>query len=67
MDISLDEQRLLADFRRLDPAGRQELLEMAAARARALHATAEPVSSGQCRVANADPRPETAGEPVSTE
>ena len=70
MDLTLDEQKLLADFRRLTPVGRKELLEYALFLARkAATTTAEPDSPAtQCRLEPAhDARPESAKEPIFTE
>ena len=70
MNLSLDEQKLLADFRRLSPVGKQELLEFAVflthknvAASAALDTTVT-----QCRLEPAhEARPESAKEPIFTE
>ena len=70
MDLTLDEQKLLADFRRLTPVGKKELLEYAVFLARkAGTAAAEPdAASNQCRLEPShDARPESAKEPIFTE
>jgi len=70
MDLTLDEQKLLADFRRLTPAGKDELLEHAVLLGRRGERTsAEPVPvSNQCRLEpSREVRPEAAKEPIFTE
>jgi len=70
MDLTLDEQKLLADFRRLTPVGKHELREYAVSLARkAGAATADhDTTANQCRLEPAhDSRPESAKEPIFTE
>ena len=70
MNLTLDEQKLLADFRRLTPLGRKELLEYAVFLARkAATSSAEPdTTATQCRLEPAhDARPESVKEPIFTE
>ena len=70
MDLKLDEQRLVADFRRLDGAGRQELLDYATFLVKkhsAARAEEEPPAAGQCRIERREERPETEPEPIVTE
>ena len=70
MDLTLDEQKLLADFRRLTPAGKQELLEHAVLLGRkGDRMSAEPVpASNQCRLEpSREARPESVKEPIFTE
>ena len=69
MDLTLDEQKLLADFRRLTPVGKKELLEYAVFLARKAGTAAEPdAASNQCRLEPShDARPESAKEPIFTE
>lgn len=71
MDLKLDEQQLLADFRRLDPAGQKELLDYAAFLAKKSRSSrsGEPAAAeNQCRLADQpEERPEAAKEPIFTE
>lgn len=70
MDLSLDEQRLIAEFRKLTPAGRDELLAFAASLVRRSGSTAttETEAPGnQCRVKSRDPHPEAEKTPFFTE
>lgn len=70
MDLSIDEQCLIAEFRKLPPSGREELLAYAATLARR-NGAADPHETGpasdQCRVKVAEPRPETEKGPIFTE
>jgi hypothetical protein len=71
MEAKLDEQLLVADFRRLDPAGKKELLDYAAfllkkSRSSASEDTASPAN--QCRLSEqTEERPEAVKEPIFTE
>ena len=70
MDLTLDEQKLLADFRRLTPVGKKELLEYALFMARkvATASVESDTTANQCRLEPAhDARPESAKEPIFTE
>ncbi len=70
MDLKLDEQQLVADFRRLDPVGRKELLKYAVCLVRKQQtASEEPASVGnQCSLEpRQEERPEAAKEPIFTE
>ena len=70
MDLTLDEQKLLADFRRLSPVGKQEMLEYALFLTRKNVAASAQLetSSTQCLLEPAhDLRPESAKEPIFTE
>ena len=70
MDLTLDEQKLLADFRRLSPVGKQELLEYAVflSRKNAAASAAPDTTVTQCRLEPAhEARPESAKEPIFTE
>ncbi len=70
MDLKLDEQLLLADFRRLDPTGKKELMEYAACLAKKCRAAnpEEPATENQCPLAEQpEERPEAAEEPIFTE
>ncbi len=71
MDLKLDEQLLVADFRRLDPEGKKELLDYAAflLKKKRMGTAAEPAKAeNQCGLdARAEERPEAVKEPVFTE
>ena len=70
MDLKLDEQLLVADFRRLDPAGKRELLDYAAflvKKERTEGAGAAAQAEGQCGLDGREERPEAAKEPIFTE
>jgi len=71
MDLKLDEQLLIADFRRLDPGGRKELLDYAAflVKKNRTAFSEEPAKPGnQCRLEDQpEERPEAAKEPIFTE
>ena len=69
MDLKLDEQRLITDFRRLSPAGKDELQEFVGSllnKQRDLQEQ-ETAPSGQCKLDKAEARPEAVKEPVFTE
>lgn len=70
MELSLDEQRLIAEFRRLNKEGQQELLDFASL----LQKGKGKVSPGDdsparnsCAIDRKENRPETAKEPIFTE
>ena len=71
MDLTLDEQKLLADFHRLSPEGKQELLTYAAFLAKKQkegEPAKAPGADNQCRLEKrAESRPEAAKEPIFTE
>lgn len=71
MELKLDEQLLVAEFRRLDPGGRRELLDYAAFLAKKSRAAAvsETANTGnQCSLeTKTEERPEAAVEPIFTE
>ncbi len=71
MDLKLDEQMLVADFRRLDPAGKKELLDYAAflVKKHRTAASGEPAKpENQCSLdSKEEARPEAAKEPLFTE
>jgi hypothetical protein len=70
MDLTLDEQKLLADFRRLTSVGKQELLEYAVFLGRkssSISSERDPATN-QCRLEPShETRPESAKEPIFTE
>lgn len=71
MDLKLDEQLLIAEFRRLDQGGRKELLDYAAIlvkKSRAGRSEEEAVPANQCRLGEQpEERPEATKEPIFTE
>ena len=71
MDLKLDEQKLLGEFRRLHAAGRAELLDYATFlvnKYRDLPAGETKTPENQCRIKNQpEARPEAAKEPIFTE
>jgi hypothetical protein len=71
MDLKIDEQKLLIDFRRLHSEGKAELLDYAAFLVKKYHDMAPEESSppdNQCPVRKQDEeRPEAVKEPIFTE
>ncbi|HEY5976054.1 MAG TPA: hypothetical protein VIU41_15075 [Geobacteraceae bacterium] len=67
MDLDIDEQQLVAEFRALSPAGRQELLKLATGLLRKCLEQPEPGSGDRCALKRSEQRPEAADEPISTE
>jgi len=70
MDMKLDEQTLLADFRRMDDAGRRELLDYAVflvKKHRDMEEAKSATPGNQCRLEQKTDRPEIAKEPIFTE
>ncbi len=71
MEVILDEQLLVANFRGLDPAGKKELLDYAAfllKKSRSRGAEAETAPDNQCRLdEQKEERPEAVKEPIFTE
>lgn len=71
MELNLDEQKLLTDFRRLNPEGKTELLDYAVFLVKKSHdlAPEEQASpDNQCPVSKRDEeRPEAVKEPIFTE
>lgn len=70
MELTIDEQRLLAEFRKLSPSGKDELLAMVAALARRTGnegARDGEGGSNQCRVKQRESHPETEKTPLFTE
>lgn len=70
MDLSLDEHKLIIEFRRLSDSGRKSLLDHAAVLARQELDRSEPDSpapENRCSVPQSEKRPETAKEPIFTE
>ncbi|HEX5772848.1 MAG TPA: hypothetical protein VFY07_00890 [Geomobilimonas sp.] len=70
MDLNLEEQKLLADYRQLDGGGRQELLRLASLLVKKSHVLGvdEPAPAGnQCNLPSREKRPETDKEPIFTE
>jgi hypothetical protein len=71
MEVKLDEQLLIADYRRLDPARKKELLDFAAFLLKKSHSRAPEkttVPDNQCRLEEQpEERPEAAKEPIFTE
>ena len=71
MDLKLDEQQLVADFRRLGPGGKKELLDYATFLIKKHHSgsPAETKTAGnQCSLdPKPDERPEAVKEPIFTE
>ncbi|MBI2354321.1 MAG: hypothetical protein HYV06_04700 [Deltaproteobacteria bacterium] len=68
MDLTLDELRLIAEFRKLSPAARDELLLHVAKLACRPGATPESgAPADQCRLKAVEQRPETEKGPIITE
>ncbi len=71
MNLSVDEQQLIAKFRRLDLEGQKELLGQASL---LLQKRERPAADGiagsadnQCQLKQAEVRPEASAEPIFTE
>lgn len=70
MELSPDEQRLIALFRNLPPSGRDEVLAFAVSLARRIApvpSSGDEASSGVNRIQGADGYPEAVDTPISTE
>jgi hypothetical protein len=68
MDLTLDEQRLIAEYRRLTPAGRDDLLAYASTLVRQAGDEKEDnAATGQCRLKSTEPHPEADKTPIFTE
>jgi len=68
MDLTLDEQRLVAEYRKLTPAGRDELLAHAATLVRQANGEKDgDTATDQCRLKGAEPHPEAEKTPIFTE
>lgn len=68
MELTLDEQTLIAVFRSLDEPGKKELLRHASQQHKDETAAAGLVfPTGQCKLQRTEERPETAAEPIFTE
>jgi hypothetical protein len=68
MDLTLDEQRLVAEYRRLTPAGRDDLLAYASTLVRQAGGDKENgIATDQCRLKSAEQHPEAEKIPVFTE
>jgi len=70
MELSIEEQTLIANFRALDEAGQKEVLRHASQQSKAeaaVSAASLLFPSGQCRLERGEERPETAAEPIFTE
>jgi len=68
MDLTLDEQRLIAEYRRLTPAGRDNLLAYASTLARQANGGKDgDTPTDQCRLKSAEPHPEAEKTPIFTE
>ncbi|HBG04946.1 MAG: hypothetical protein A2075_14830 [Geobacteraceae bacterium GWC2_58_44] len=70
MELSIEEQTLVATFRALDEFGKKEMLRHASQQQKmeaAASVNGFAVPSGQCRLERGEERPETAAEPIFTE
>jgi hypothetical protein len=70
MDLSIDEQRLIAEFRKLAPSGRDDLLAAAAALVRRAGNDGSDEAGGvsnQCKVKARETLPEAEKTPIFTE
>lgn len=65
MDLNLDEQRLIAEFRKLTPTAKEELLGVATALVRRMGM--EPQGSNQCGIKQQAEKPESEKTPFFTE
>lgn len=70
MELSLDEQRMIAEFRRLNQEGQRELLDFASLLQKGKGKAASGDDSSprnSCALDRKEGRPETAKEPIFTE
>jgi hypothetical protein len=70
MELSIEEQTLVATFRNLDEGGQKELLRQASLHKKveaAASATGPILPLGQCGLDKMEARPEIAAEPIFTE
>jgi len=69
MDLTLDEQRLITDFRKLTPSGRDELLAYASSLVRRAGTKAQESASpaNQCTLKSQEKHPEAQKTPIFTE
>ncbi len=71
MDLTLDEHRLIAEFRRLSPAGKQEVFDVMTLLQKRQGgdsaADDAPASQNSCALNRKEERPEAAKEPLVTE
>ena len=69
MELSIDEQRLIAEFRKLTPAAKDELLAAAASLVRGDggERSDDGNVSNQCKIKNRESLPEAEKTPISTE
>jgi len=68
MGLTLDEQRLIAEYRRLTPGARDDLLAYASTLARNEGGEKEnDIAGDQCRLKSAEPHPEAEKTPIFTE
>ncbi|CAG0978466.1 hypothetical protein [Geobacter sp.] len=70
MDLTLDEHRLIAEFRRLSPAGKQEVFDVVALLQKRQGGDAtvgDAPSQNSCALDQKEERPEAAKEPIFTE
>ena len=68
MDLTLDEQRLIAEYRRMTPVGRDDLLAYASTLVRQDSGEKKNgAATDQCRLKSAEPHPEANKTPIFTE
>lgn len=70
MDLTIDEQRLIAEFRKLTPSGRDELLAAASSLVRRTGAedlVETGTASNQCQFKSRETLPEAEKTPIFTE
>lgn len=70
MDLTLDEQRLIAEYRRLTATGRDDLLAYASSLVRQAGTEKSgdnDTATNQCRLKSAEPHPEAEKTPFFTE
>jgi len=70
MELSLEEQTLVAIYRSLEEIGKKELLRHATQQHKMEAGTCGndlSLTSGQCKLDRCEERPETAAEPIFTE
>ena len=66
MDLTLDEHKLIVDFRRLGPAGKMELLDHVSLLLKKGEPESDPPAD-RCPLDREEERPEAAKEPIFTE
>lgn len=67
MDLTLDEHKLIVEFRKLGPAGRKQLLDHVSLLLKKGEPENDLHPADRCTLQPEEERPEAAEEPISTE